>query len=203
MSISKPEIDKFTIDDALWLVFASYEKRLEAVNHRETPDSVLAVLVDDDHPDVREGVAAHQNVSTQTLDSLASDTDSSVRQAVARNVNTSRRSATKLAFDTNEKVRFEVASHLNVPAEVMTVIFRDDEGLGVPLSNNQSAPVDLLTDLAVSVNKEVRAGVAANTNTPVSVLEMLGTDDNEFVRYCVARNPKTPEDLRNRVVTTL
>ena len=203
MSISKPEIDEFTIDDALWLVSASYEKKLSAVNHHETPDSVLSALVDDIHPDVREGIAVHPNVSTQTLDSLVSDTDASVRQAVARNVNTSRRSATKLAFDTNEKVRFEVASHLNVPAEVMTVIFRDDEGLGVPLSNNQSAPVDLLTDLAVSVNKEVRAGVAANTNTPVSVLEMLGTDDNEFVRYCVARNPKTPDDLRNRVVTTL
>jgi hypothetical protein len=62
------------------------------------------------------------------------------------------------------------------------------------IADNPSTPVDVLEQLAVDEDRDVRWRVARNPSTSVDVLKQLATDENLWIKLCVARNPSIPLD---------
>jgi hypothetical protein len=67
------------------------------------------------------------------------------------------------------------------------------------LAKHPECSVELLMNLAVHSEAQVRAAVAANPNTPKSVLEILALDPEASVRLVVAQNLSTPTSLIERL----
>ncbi len=93
-----------------------------------------------------------------------------------------------LEFKGDKDVDGQVAMNLSQK----TSVYNREQGAGETM-------VELLRDLADSLDMGSRWAVAKNPHTPVDILERLGADEVNLVRALVATNPNTPSNILEKL----
>ncbi|MBD2618943.1 hypothetical protein H6G37_12060 [Synechocystis sp. FACHB-898] len=100
----------------------------------------------------------------------------------------------------NYWIRRRIASHPNCPVDVLAQLALDDDlDVRICVAKNPNCPVELrlklLTQLALDDGCWVRICVAENPNCPVDVLTQFALDNNSYVRRDVASNLNCPVEV--------
>lgn len=133
-------------------------------------------LARDDRPEVRQELAARQDVAPEILYYLAEDDDPAVRRAIATNPTTPRQADLLLTADPDENVRLDLAHKIGRLAPGLS----DTEQ-----SQLQSLTLEALRALAIDTLPRVRQAIAeeikATDTVPADVVSRLAHDVEEIV----------------------
>jgi len=147
----------------------------------QSPDCTIATLdrlSKHEQWRIRQAVARHNNTPIQTLQILSTDTHPQVRQAAAKN------------------------SHCTLQMLQEFIMTTDPWALPNGVANNPNTPPELLTQLAHSPEKLIRASVAAAPQCPLTAFLILCTDDQPTVRQAILKNMNTPSIILDKFTNT-
>jgi len=183
---------------------------------KETPPDVLDKLSNDEDWLVRMAVASNISASRETLKKIwnnEDESDSIRRKAIitmdnqiAYRMNLEE----ELSEKNNEQVKTdeidldkldieelrEMARDETTSPEILrNLISYNDKDLNYLVAENESAPEDVLVELAGDKEWVVRCAVALNRAAPAEILKNLSKDRHGHVRSAVAINTSSPEDV--------
>lgn len=191
-----------TVDEAN---LSSSERRMVAMRG-DVSDEVLTRLSQDELVSVRMAVAANHQAPSDVLASLAADRDPRVRYAVALNDGNwvTRETFQRLQRDPDARVRVALAYNVTTLEDCLGDLGRDTDAevRRAVAGRDDTAPNDVLVELAVDADPQVRAAVsngirvvAAEVCRSARELGLLAKEGDESVRAQVASNEAAPEDL--------
>lgn len=164
-----------------------------------TPQESLAQLAQDDCYQVQLAVARNYATSPEVLDLLVDDYSSEIKNAYSPKPESYRSILEKQEKEKQETVLQFMAYHYrshydnNNPFDKYIIKFGDDEHRRlVAMKTNKS---DLLINLALDKEVEVRKTVAENKNVPVEALKILAKDKVELIRNKVALSCNATENI--------
>lgn len=176
------------------------EVRLDAVFHHVPPADLVPVLLADDHPSIRAGVAVNAHLDRPTAVACAGSPDRDIRDAVARNVKAPLDAVLPLANDPDLGVRAALMFRPDLPEPVREQISR---AVPPPLEYRVA---DWLLPGAASLETRlahldspvpfIRRAVAHSTDLPPAAVARLLDDPDPSVRQVMAEHyPHTSADL--------
>ena len=173
--------------------------------HENTPDSIIALLANDEDWDVRQAVSDRhlpqewrsldederiqrlktENAPCDILKILSCSENWVIRQHVANNVGANREILEKLAKDKDDDVS------TNAREKLMNLCLPEDwRQLGDTerirrLKSQNIVVTEVLTALIMSINWKIRQAVARHEGTPPSLIKKLARDTDSNVRQAV------------------
>lgn len=182
-------------DDRAELAEHSNRSVREAVAQATQDPELLAALVDDPAPPVREAVASNPATPDRTRESLSRDGAHNVRAASASRMTCGER-LSRLARDRDPRVRVVAATNDRLRlADERSLSNDDDPRVCEALASRSTLNEETLRALSEHTEPKIRERVAAHSLTPRSVLRALIEDPAPQVRYRVATAAREAELL--------
>ncbi len=101
------------------------------------------------------------------------------------------------------------AANTHTSPERLKELWLHSPKLGIILASNENAPAELLQELAVNEDEQIRQAVCSNPNTPTDILFKLGEEfpqelfDNPVFSLLLLENPNLIEDIPESTLVSL
>jgi hypothetical protein len=101
------------------------------------------------------------------------------------------------------------AANTHTSPERLQELWLHSPKLGIIVASNENAPAELLQELAVSEDEQIRQAVCSNPNTPTDILFKLGEEfpqelfDNPVFSLLLLENPNLIEDIPESTLVSL
>jgi len=157
--------------------YAMYRRTV--ARHPQCPPGILAVLLHDSDPSVREAAAAHPNLEAHHIIVCAASTDSDMVVAVTTNPVTPARVLNQIysriaagSLRRHYDICYNLAYHPNTPACVLNELHHHSSvAISLAALRHPRASADALTEQASHHRGSVRLVVAGHRNTPADVIK--------------------------------
>jgi len=143
----------------------------------------LYELVDKGDSDITEGVASHQLCPAELLIQLSSTEDNSDEEVV------------RIALENPKNPIYIAKNSTNFSADILYLLLFDSKLVKKEIAANKNCTGNILRELSIDLDSEVRLAVASNATTSLDVLISISKDKNENIRAAVAANKNCPQFL--------
>jgi uncharacterized protein (UPF0147 family) len=167
------------------------DQKKALLNFKPCSLDVLMALSDAPSREVRALVAANPSTSLSIFKKLINDTEPAVRQYIAGNPKTPHAILVQLKNDPDKTVQWGLPRNPNWSADEIRQMYDEKATSPMIFASNPGTPIDILEELSLSNDYNVRTSLANNPSINKSIVRRLVQDQRPSVRIMLTYNEAT------------